>query len=333
MGARELDRFHGEDPRILVVDDNLTVVEVIREHLLEWGYEVTTARSGVEAQKHLESQQRYHVVLADIRMSPVSGWEVIRQAKEIEGTQVVVMTGFISLDNSLEAIRHGVFDFLEKPLDFERLRRVVRNAVRQSHLILENRRLVEELERKNLDLESEIDKVREELEELTIRDELTGLYNYRYLMNLLEQEISRSLRYGHPATLAMIDLDDFKKLNDTYGHSAGNKALKAIASVFRDSIRAADTVCRFGGEEFAVVLPMTTPEQAAPILDRICQSIRRQNIPVDPSQHLTISVGVAACPRDARDIDNLIRLADQALYRAKEKGKDRVVLATKGALQ
>ena len=322
----------GAIPKVLVVDDNHAIVEVIREHLKQWGCEPVAARTGAEAQEHLEST-RFEVVLADLRMSPVSGWEVIRRAREIEGTQVIVMTGFASLDTSLEAIRHGVFDFLEKPLDFDRLGRVIRNAIRQSRLITENHRLVEELERKNQELEREIQKVRDELEELTIRDELTGLYNYRYLMNLLEREISRSLRYGHPVTLSMIDLDDFKKLNDTYGHSAGNKALKEIARLFSETIRAADTVCRFGGEEFAVILPMTTPEQAEPILKRICENIRSEHIPVASGQDLTISVGVASCPRDAQTMDDLIRLADKALYTAKEKGKDRVVLAAKGAIQ
>jgi diguanylate cyclase (GGDEF)-like protein len=266
-------------------------------------------------------------------MSPVSGWEVIRKAKEIKGTQVVVMTGFASLDTSLEAIRHGVFDFMEKPLDFDRLERVVRNGVRHSLLIHENARLLEELESKNYELETEIRKVRNELEDMTIRDELTGLHNYRYLMNLLEREISRSVRYKHPLTLAMIDLDDFKMLNDTYGHSAGNEALKAIARIFTSSTRAADSVCRFGGEEFAIVLPVTTPQQAEPILKRMCQKIRQQNIPVDPSHSLTISIGVAACPRDAQTVDDLIRLADKALYSAKEEGKDRVVLAIEPTLK
>jgi len=325
-------RTERERPAILVVDDSLAILDLIREYLEEWGYSVTTAQSGAEAQKRLESD-RFHLVLADLRMSPVSGWEVIRQAKEIKGTQVVVMTGFASLDTSLEAIRHGVFDFMEKPLDFERLKRIVRNGVRQSLLIQENSHLLNQLEEKNLELESEIRRIRSELEDMTIRDELTGLYNYRYLMNLLEREISRSVRYKHPLTLAMIDLDDFKKLNDTYGHSAGNEALRAIARIFTSSIRAADSVCRFGGEEFAIVLPVTTTLQAEPILERTCQMIRKQHIPVDPTRSLTISIGVAECPRDAQTLDDLIRLADKALYSAKEKGKDRVVLATKATLK
>ena len=319
-------------PAILVVDDSLAILDLLREYLNEWGYEVSVARDGQDAKEFLNSKT-FHLVLADLRMSPVSGWEVIRQAREIEGTQVVVMTGFASLDTSLEAIRHGVFDFLEKPLDFDRLKRVVRNGVRQSTLIHENSRLMRELEEKNLELQSEIQKVRRELEDMTIRDELTGLYNYRYLINLLEREISRSVRYSHPLTLAMIDLDDFKKLNDTYGHTVGNDALRTIARIFTSSIRAADSVCRFGGEEFAIVLPVTTTHQAEPILERTCEMIRKENIPVDSNRSLTISIGVAECPRDAQSLDDLIRLADKALYKAKEKGKDRVVLATESTLK
>lgn len=332
MPSEEKNLFGGINPSVLVVDDNLAVLEVIGEYLREWKCDAVLVRTGTEALQLLETRH-FNLVLADLRMSPVSGWEVIRKAREIEGTEVVVMTGFASLDASLEAIRHGVFDFLEKPIDFDRLQRVLRNAVKQSLLVRENQRLLEELASKNRELETEIDKVRHELEDLSIRDELTGLHNYRYLMNLLDREISRSVRYNHPLTLAMIDLDNFKKLNDTYGHSAGNKALQTIAGIFASSIRAADSVCRFGGEEFAIVLPVTTPLQAEPILQRICQRIRQEMIPVDSERYLTISIGVACCPRDARTVDDLIRFADQALYSAKEKGKDRVVLAASPTLQ
>lgn len=316
-----------QDISVLVVDDDYSVIEVVEELLKRAGFRVTAVTSGSEANRLLGSQE-FHVLLADLRMSPVSGWEVIRQARELTQTEVIVMTGYASLDSSLEALHHRVFDFLQKPLDFPRLSRAIRNAANQNLLVRRNRELTRALAQKNHELEEEVKRVRSEMEALATHDELTGLFNYRYLQNLLAKEVPRSLRYSHPLTLAMLDLDSFKDLNDTHGHATGNRVLARVARIFQEGIRQSDVVCRFGGEEFAVVLPVTSKSQAEPILQRICGTLRRERIMIDQHRVLTCSAGLASVPDDAGTVDDLLRLADDALYQAKALGRDRVVLAS-----
>jgi diguanylate cyclase (GGDEF)-like protein len=315
-----------EPIRVLVVDDNYSLLETVELRLEKWGYRVTVTANGQEALALLEKND-YHVVLADLRMSPVTGWEVVELANSRETTEVLVMTGYASLDSSLEALHRNVYDFLPKPLDFDQLERTLRNASNKSELARENKRLFQELSRKAEELEAEVQKVRTELEEVTIRDELTGLYNYRYLRAILDQEVSRSLRYGRPLSLAMLDLDFFKRINDTQGHSVGNEVLARVAGILAKAMRKTDAVCRYGGDEFAIVFPETNKDRARSVLSRVLERIKEEKIPVEGARILTVSAGLASCPEDAGADDALIEKADDALYRAKKEGRDRLVAA------
>ena len=315
-----------EKARVLVVDDNYSLLETVERHLEKWGYRVSVTASGEEARGLLEKND-YHVVLADLRMSPVTGWEVIELANARETTEVIVMTGYASLDSSLEALHRNVFDFLPKPLDFDQLERTLRNASHKSELARENRRLFAELSRKAVELEDEVRKVRAELEEVTIRDELTGLYNYRYLRTVLDQEVSRSLRYSRPLSFAMLDLDFFKRINDTLGHTVGNETLAKVARVLVGATRKTDVVCRYGGEEFAILFPETNKENAQLVMSRVLTKIKEERIPAEGTRTLTLSAGLASCPEDADRDEALVEKADRALYRAKKEGRDRLVSA------
>ncbi len=327
MAENDEVELQPQDISVLVVDDDYAVIEVVEELLKRAGFRVTAVTSGSEANRLLGSQD-FHVLLADLRMSPVSGWDVIRRAKEASQTEVIVMTGFASLDSSLEALHQRVFDFLQKPIDFPRLSRAIRNAAQHNVLMKRNRELSRELAEKNRELEEEVKRVRAEMEALATHDELTGLLNYRYLQNLLAKEVPRSLRYSHPLTLAMLDLDFFKDLNDSHGHAVGNRVLVRVAKILQEGIRQSDCVCRFGGEEFAVVLPVTSKTQAEPILQRVCGAIKKERIMIDHERILTCSAGLASVPEDAGTVDDLLRLADDALYQAKARGRDCVVLAS-----
>lgn len=315
-----------DQARVLVVDDNYSLLETIEATLERWGYRVTVTANGQEALALLDKND-YHVVLADLRMSPVSGWEVVELANARETTEVIVMTGYASLDSSLEALHRNVFDFLPKPLDYDQLERTLRNASKKSELARENRRLFKELSSKAEELETEVRKVRSELEEVTIRDELTGLFNYRYLRAILDQEVSRSLRYGRPLSFAMLDLDFFKRVNDAFGHSAGNRVLRQVAEILVKATRKTDAVCRYGGEEFAVVFPETNKDHAKLVLSRILDRVKEEKIQAEGSRILTLSAGLASCPEDASADDELIEKADRSLYQAKNEGRDRLVTA------
>jgi diguanylate cyclase (GGDEF)-like protein len=175
----------------------------------------------------------------------------------------------------------------------------------------------------------------EELKKISITDALTGLLNRRYFQDRLAEEVERSKRHRLPLSLIIIDIDDFKSFNDRYGHLAGDEALKTTARTLKNSIRAIDVAARYGGEEFTVILPQTTKQDAMIIAERFCREIEKFNFHMEKAQQgltrLTVSLGLASCPDDAAQLDDLIKLADTALYAAKAQGKNRVVVYEKKA--
>ncbi|MCX7597240.1 MAG: GGDEF domain-containing protein, partial [Armatimonadetes bacterium] len=163
-----------------------------------------------------------------------------------------------------------------------------------------------------------------ELERLATTDELTGLYNRRIFFERLVAEMDRHLRYGRPLALLVIDLDNFKQINDTYGHQVGDQVLAALGQVLREYVRTTDTVARYGGEEFAVLVPETHLEGAAVAAERLRQCVQAATLAPVP---MTVSIGVAAVPPCLPDPDALMAAADAALYQAKRTGKNRVAVS------
>jgi diguanylate cyclase (GGDEF)-like protein len=159
-------------------------------------------------------------------------------------------------------------------------------------------------------------------------DAKTGLYNSRHFTIALEQEFSRAKRYGRPLALIMVDLDLLRKINNTYGHIAGDAVLRGVGDIFRAQVRTHDIPARFGGEEFAILLPETTPDQALELAERIRRAVEVRSFRSETSTQplrATISLGVASFPRDAGDATQLVHRADLGVYRAKVLGRNRVV--------
>jgi diguanylate cyclase (GGDEF)-like protein len=162
---------------------------------------------------------------------------------------------------------------------------------------------------------------------LSITDELTGLFNYRYLQQRLDDEIERAKRYSRSLSLLMLDTDDFKKFNDTYGHIAGDQALADIGAVLRTAVREIDVVCRYGGEEFSVVLPETDAEGAFVVAEKVREAVAAHSFADGQGNRgvrVTVSIGLSTFPSSAADREELLRQADDALYQAKHLGRDRV---------
>lgn len=168
--------------------------------------------------------------------------------------------------------------------------------------------------------------LRQSLQELSLRDPLTGLYNRRYITEYLPRELARVERAQTSFMIAMMDIDDFKKFNDTWGHEAGDEVLKMIGHILNQHFRASDMACRFGGEEFLVTIADANAIECIHRLEQLCELIKNKTI-IFQGQHLpkvTLSIGVARAPQDGISIDELINSADHALYIAKQSGKDRI---------
>ncbi|MFH1044976.1 MAG: sensor domain-containing diguanylate cyclase, partial [Pseudomonadota bacterium] len=172
-------------------------------------------------------------------------------------------------------------------------------------------------------------RMRESLQEQSIRDALTGLYNRRYLEGTLPRELARARRAGRPLAVFMLDVDHFKNFNDSHGHEAGDAVLKALGKTFRDNCRQSDFACRFGGEEFTLVLPEADESAAREWAARLLQRVRAMEVKAGGQTlpKVTVSIGLALLPTHGEDAETLLQAADLALYDAKHAGRDRLVVS------
>lgn len=297
-------------PEILVVDDDPMVREVVVESIRAAGYEADMCGDGQEALDKNEAKS-YDLIVTDMRLPGMDGLTLIKKLKTYKSdTDVLVMTGYGSIENAVECMKAGALEYLIKPFTVDQIQLAVRKAV-------EHR----ELRRKALE--------REFYRELSYVDSLTGVRNRRYFDEALASEIQKALRHGTSLVMLMIDIDDFKLYNDLNGHQQGDEALKKMGQLFMSACRGYDIVTRYGGEEFAILFPGATEQNAMELSRRILSGVRRAEFDgADqlPLGALTVSVGVACFPRDARTAEDLIRCADEALYDAKRAGKNTVQL-------
>ncbi|MCI4355084.1 MAG: diguanylate cyclase [Thermoplasmata archaeon] len=314
--------------RILVADDEETLRVVISQVLAAAGHEVTTAASGEEALELFKANP-FPMVVTDIVMRRMSGIELLVHVKELQPEcLVVVITSHASLETAMVALKAGAYDFLIKPFeDIDMITAVVARAADKIGLAAENRRFVEQLKAKT----EELERLNASLRDIADRDGLTGLHNHRYFREVLNRETARSARHGNPFSVIMLDVDGFKQFNDSFGHLAGDEALKTVANVLRNCSRASSVAARYGGEEFVVLVPEVDKTAAVVVAQRICTEIRH-SVTLDPSsaepRRFTVSLGVAGFPEDGSDPNGLLENADRALYAAKRAGRDRAMAAS-----
>ena len=316
-----------KNTKILIADDEEIIRNLLKEHLTDEGYNVLAVSSGEDALENF-SRDPDSLVITDIRMGGMSGVQLLEEIKKLDSdAQVIIITSHASLDSAVATLRAGAYDYIFKPFeDLDQVTEVVRRAMDKIDLIRQNRLLVENLEKSNLMMEL----ANETLMELAVRDGLTGLFNLRHFRHILNEELSRAERYSRQLCLVMIDVDNFKNYNDTHGHPAGDEVLKTLAGILNKRLRDVDRSARYGGEEFLVLLPETDLEKGRTVAEDL--RVQMEEYPFrgresQPFGKVTISLGVAAFPQDGPDADTLIKVADDALYRAKNSGRNRVVCA------
>ena len=313
---------------ILIVDDETAIRELVGEILAGEGHEVTLAEDGEDALKKFK-RTWHEIVFSDFRMPKMNGIELLGAIKEInENTQLVIMTSHASINNSIDALKLGAFDYILKPFDdLDVVTDAANRAIANLSGIRRRQDLVNTLARKNQDLES----LNKEFRELAIRDGLTGLFNYRYAQERLEEEFDRATRFERDLSVLFIDLDHFKFFNDAHGHQAGDEILQILSEIMTKAVRESDTLARWGGEEFIVIALETAREDACRLAERIRMSVIEYSFPNAEQQPLgviSLSIGVASRSDGTDSYEKLLRLADDAVYSAKDTGRNRTVFCS-----
>jgi len=311
MGSLASSPFqHGT---ILVVDDLAVNIQLLSAYLSSVGYHVITARDGQEALDKVATCE-LDLILLDVMMPNVNGFEVCERLKKSAASSfipIIMVTGLNDVEHKVRAMEAGADDFVSKPFNRVELLTRVKSLLRIKQLY------------------EELEMAKESLRQLSITDGLTGLFNYRHFREQLEQELNRARRHNLHVSLAMADIDYFKKFNDAYGHPAGDILLSAIGHLFKENIRKIDLAARYGGEEFSLVLVETNKHAAGIVAEKIKRLVAEHTftgINGHAGHRITISMGVATFPDDAVISDELIRIADARLYRAKENGRNCVIL-------
>ncbi len=280
---------------VLIVDDSPSNIRVMAAVLQE-RYRVKTATSG---QQCIEMAIRHKpdLILLDIEMPGISGYDVCRELKRLSETQdvpIIFVTGRDNIEDEEMGLRIGAVDYITKPI-----RPVILSARVDTHITLKRQQ--------------------DHLLKLAMHDQLTGLYNRHYMLETVDRKIARARRHSTPLSVMIIDLDYFKKINDTHGHIVGDQILEHVGGFLNHQCRIEDTVTRFGGEEFLILMEPCSLNQAhykAEVIRHQISELAPSGIPV------TVSIGIAELSNNDADFSALLKRADDALYRAKDAGRN-----------
>jgi diguanylate cyclase (GGDEF)-like protein len=288
---------------ILVIEDHPDQRDLLAIVLQREGYRVVTAGNGVEAIEKLQKED-VQIALSDIMMPKMDGFELIkaiRSEPSFKGIYIILITARIQEGDRVRGLDLGADDYITKPFSFSELLARVRVG-------------------------SRVVTYQQNLEYQTQTDALTGLFNRRAFERKIAEEYERAKRYKHAVSLLLLDIDNFKNINDTYGHHGGDMALVKISAILREKTRRSDFPARYGGEEFVLILPETDQESGLQVANKIHEEIRSQIFGTSTMPFaLTVSIGLSSTStKPYSDWRQMIEDADEAMYLAKNSGKNRV---------
>lgn len=318
--------------RVLIVDDDPFALRLLEKHLRNAGYEVLTADNGRDALRivHGEGCQ---IVITDWMMPEMDGLMLCRAIRTSEATgfvYIIIVTALEEATKVVEAFDAGVDDYLCKPFNPSELLARLKAGTR----IL---RLEQDLARQNRAVHkanAELALLNDQLERVATTDELTDLPNRRQALRRLSEEWSNALRRQFPISCMMLDIDFFKKINDTYGHDAGDLVLRHTAKVLKENTRAGEYPCRIGGEEFFILCASSSVDEASKAAERLRRAVEASPASIN-GKDVTVTVSIGVVMRDARceSTDSLLRFADEALYEAKRRGRNRVCVSRSNGIE
>lgn len=298
-----IQQLDDSKPIVLIIDDSQDVHRLLKARLRAEDIEFVSATSG-EQGVSLAKQRQPLLALLDLDMPGMDGFEVLRSLKDDPATvdiPIIILSGLQSAQDKVTAFDLGAVDYVTKPFDMAELRVRLRSALRMNQLL------------RMLAQRAQI-------------DGLTGLWNRAYFDARWHEEFARATRHGRPASVAMIDIDHFKSINDGFGHPAGDAVLQGVAKLLHRELRQSDIACRYGGEEFVIILADTNASAATAMCDRIRLAVADMTWARHPERKVTASFGVAGCETVPNvTAEKWIEIADQNLYNAKRSGRNRVV--------
>jgi len=307
--------------RILIAEDDAVSRCLLQTMLENWGYEIVVTNDGREAWDALRREDAPRLAILDWMMPQIDGIEVckrVRRQASRDYTYVMLLTARGRKKDLIDGMEAGADDYITKPFDSGEMKVRLRAAERI------------------LDLQNRLLNAQEALRKQATHDFLTGLYNRQAINEILHLEAQRADRNSTPTSVIMGDLDHFKRINDTYGHGAGDEVLREVGARLGVHVRQYDSVSRYGGEEFLIVLPDCDMDAAQRLAQRLCDSIAGEpyNVRSNRKVYVTMSLGIATRRAgEAIDPDKLIRLADAAMYAAKAAGRNRVSISSEAASQ
>ncbi len=301
--------------RVLIVDDDHTIRMTLEGLLRKHNCEIIQADSGIKALNIIQSGQVPELIFMDWNMPGLSGVEVttlLRETVQENQPYVIIVSSNSETEHVIEALSYGADDYIVKPIDGRFLNAKFAVAERI------------------LGVQEKLKQTNQVLEKLAYYDELTGVLNRRAGNASFEVEVERCIRKDQNICIAMVDIDHFKKVNDTHGHQAGDEVLKVIANTIRQTIRPYDILCRYGGEEFMLIAEINNKQEAEDLFERVRERISQAKTQLpDLSIDITASIGVHLVQATTElRLKDLVREADKALYQAKSDGRNRVVVSS-----
>ncbi|TYT74920.1 GGDEF domain-containing response regulator [Desulfobotulus mexicanus] len=294
--------------RILVVDDDSAIRSAMETYISLNGFHTVAVSSAEEAMDHLRQCGPMDVVITDIMMEGMSGLELTEHIRATYDTDVIIMTGYSAEYSYEEAIRRGASDIIFKPARFEEILLRLKRVLRERKLTQEREVMLAKLQ------------------ELSITDELTRLFNSRHFYSRLEKEVERFHRYQRPLSLLLLDIDYFKDYNDSHGHLEGDRVLMRMGAIIKNSLRIMDSAYRYGGEEFTVLLPETEVKEALVVAQRIQEGLASEKFfPASMPQpvYITVSIGITEYITE-ENLVTFIQRADMAMYCSKKNGRNQI---------
>jgi two-component system, cell cycle response regulator len=301
--------------RILIAEDDLTSRKVLESTLLKWGHEVTPTSNGSEAWTILQQESAPSLAILDWMMPELDGLEVCRRVrlkKSPTPPYIILLTSMSEKQNVVAGLESGADDYLTKPFNREEL-----------YARLQVGERIIELQGSLAARVRQLESAEAELRELSLTDELTGLFNRRGFLMHAEQHLKTARRTGQNSLLIYADMDGLKRINDTLGHAEGSRAIAEMAEVLRRTFRDSDIISRLGGDEFTVLGVSSSPGDADRVTARLQEVLRERNGRRDREYELSLSFGIVCIdPRKNITTDELIAAADQSMYEQKRKKKE-----------